>query len=388
MKTTTDPRRSAGRRRPVLIAVLTATAIATGGVIAADLGPNGAATPLNTAAAAAPLALKGPWRASAVPFAHGDLTAVAGLDSRRVWAIGHRLSGLSTGEPVALRWNGTSWTEESRLPAGNWPQSLAVRAEDDIWAVGAGTAHWNGTTWTNRALAADPAGRVVPDAVATAPDGAAWVVGRAGVGGVKNSGPAIQRWNGTAWERHALPATGPGELTALAVVAADDIWAVGSSYATADGTQSSLVLHWDGTSWKRVATPVAAGEHRWFGGVTVTPSGEVWAVGGAVATDGTERPYTARWNGRVWTEPSTPRVADGRLRAVVRTADGALWAGGGKASAPVLLRWDGADRRWERAAAPDLVIRSIAGVPGSRSLWTVGIATTGDMVPVAARLPR
>ncbi|GLF93802.1 hypothetical protein [Streptomyces yaizuensis] len=375
--------------RPVLVtAVLTSAAIAVGGVVAVG-GPE--RDPARTQVAAAPLPLKGPWRSTAVPVAKGDLTAVAGLDGRNVWAVGYRLVGDSGGEPLALRWNGSSWQEESKLPAGSWPQTLAVRAADDIWAAGTDTAHWDGTAWTSRPLAADPAGRVVPDALALSPDGSVWVAGRAAAGAVKNGVPAIQRWDGTAWQRQPLPDVGRGELSAVTVVAADDIWAVGAAYAPGGGRQSALALHWNGESWRRVPLPAAAAEHRWFGAVTAVRPGEVWAVGGAVtagAGGGSERPYTARWDGRKWTEPTAPKAADGRLRSVTRTSDGTLWAAGGKGTASLLLRWDGGDRRWERAADPGVVVRSVTAVPGSRSLWTVGIAASGDMIPAAARLPR
>ncbi|EFG06771.1 Hypothetical protein SCLAV_1696 [Streptomyces clavuligerus] len=388
--TQTTGRKAKGLRWPVLTAVLTAGAIASGGLLTADIGAD---RPASTApvAAAAPLAADGPWRATAVPVKKGDLTAVDGLDAANVWAVGYRLIGLSGGEPVALRWNGTSWREESKLPTGLWPQALSVRSANDIWAAGAQTAHWNGTSWTHHTLAADPAGQVTPDALDTAPDGSVWVAGRAitSPGSIKVAAPAVQRWNGTAWQRQPLPDVGAGELSAVKAVAADNVWAVGASFAPEGGKQSALALHWNGSSWKRATLPAArAGEHRWFNGVTATRSGEIWAVGATVAADGTERPYTARWDGRTWTEPKTPAVADGRLRSVTETSDGALWAGGGKGAASLLLRWDAANRRWEKAADPGLTVRSITSVPGSRTLWTVGVATSGDMLPTAARLPR
>ncbi|MER5770140.1 hypothetical protein [Streptomyces sp. NPDC001985] len=380
-------------RWPVLAAALTAGLIATSGVIASESARDG--SPERRGAAPVPAAepafsaADGRWQRTDVPVGRGDLTAVAALDSERVWAVGYRLIGNSVGQPVALRWDGRSWTEESRLPAGSWPQTLAVRSPDDIWAAGSGTAHWNGASWTSHAPAAEPGGgRVVPEALATGPDGAVWMAGRAVPGSVKNGVPSVQSWNGSGWERHALPDVGTGELTAITVIAPDDVWAVGTSFADGSGAQSALALHWDGRAWKRVEAPAApVGEHRWFGGISAAgPDGTVWAVGGRVAPDGSERPFTARWNGRGWVAVPAPRIADGRLRAVSRDADGTVWAAGGKGAVSVVLRWDEGERRWERGADPGVVIRGFAAVPGADTLWTVGLSNRADLTPAATRL--
>ncbi|MFI1887109.1 hypothetical protein [Streptomyces jumonjinensis] len=384
MKTHTPAGGLRGLRWPALTAALTAGVIGLGGVVAADTGQGTSTVP----GASAPKTPAGRWAATPVPVEKGDLTAVAALGRDKVWAVGYRLIGNSGGEPVALRWDGSAWKEESKLPTGTWPQALSVGSESDIWAAGSGTAHWDGTTWTRHAPAADAGGgRVAPDALARSSDGTVWAVGRAVPMSVKNGVPSIQSWNGTAWQAHTLPEVGKGELTALTVVAPDDIWAVGSSFATGATPQRALVLHWDGETWKQVDAPAGpAGEHRWFGAVTATKSGAVWAVGGRLSADGVERPFTARWNGERFTAVAAPKVADGRLRAVSQSTDGTVWAAGGKGAVSVLLRWDAGDRRWERGADPALQVRGFTTVPGSRALWTVGIAKEGDMVPSVARL--
>ncbi len=66
-------------------------------------------------------------------------------------------------------------------------------------------------------------------------------------------------------------------LMSLAMVSANDVWAVGADYN--QSAQSSLVsvfMHFDGVSWKRVPTTFAYP----MASICMLPSGEGWAVGG------------------------------------------------------------------------------------------------------------
>ncbi|MFE2158913.1 hypothetical protein ACFW9M_13915 [Streptomyces lydicus] len=377
-------------RRAPLLAVLAATVV-TGALVLA--GPPGG--PMASAASAtkpgavgtsgAAASRAGQWQPLTVPVAKGDLTAVAALSDSRAWAVGYRLKSATQLEAVALRWDGTSWSQESTLPANSFPQALAVRSATDIWTVGSASAHWNGSAWTTYRLDRDPAGNVVPDAVATASDGTAWTVGRAMARSVKDGVPAVQSWDGTSWHRQSLPNVGKGELSAVTVVAPDDVWAAGAAYAADDTSpQTALLLHWDGSSWKRVTAPGPQGADAWLGGITALAADDIWAVGGSTDA-GAERPLAVHWNGTAWTEAETPNVPDGRLRAVGKAGDGTLWAVGGKGAAPVALRRDARTGRWERAASPGLVVRGFSTVPGSAGLWVAGIAEQGDLVPAVMR---
>ncbi|WP_328548835.1 hypothetical protein [Streptomyces platensis] len=379
----TTPAREPRRRRAPLLVALAATVVAAPLGLAALVGDPAAsaapATPVVSAAHA------GTWQRTPVPVAKGDLTAIAALSDTRAWAVGYRLKSATALEAVALRWNGTTWTQESTLPANSFPQALAVRSAGDIWAVGSATEHWDGSTWTTRPLDRDPAGRVVPDAVATAPGGRAWTVGRAMPRSVKDGVPAIQLWDGTSWQRQTLPDVGTGELSGVTVVADDDVWAVGTSYTADEKTpQAALLLHWDGTAWKKITAPDPAGSHHWLTGATALGADDIWAVGGT-ASGGSERPYAVHWDGTEWTTTTTPDLPDGRLRAVGRAADGTLRAVGGKGSASVALQWNAAAERWQQTTGPGVVVRGFTTVPKSSRLWVAGLATHGDLVPAITR---
>ncbi|MGP3999466.1 hypothetical protein [Streptomyces sp. 8N706] len=371
------------RRTPLLAAV--AIAVAAGSLAVFGLSGDPTAPAASSApTSSAPRA--GAWQETPVPVKKGDLTAVAALNDKQAWAVGYRLKSATSLEAVALRWNGTSWAQESTLPDNSFPQALAVRSATDIWVVGTATEHWDGKTWTTHRPARDPDGRLVPDAVATTSDGKAWTVGRAVPGSIKEGVPAIQVWDGKNWTKQSLPDVGKGELTSVAAIAPDDVWAAGTAFAADDTSrQSALLLHWDGSDWKRVAAPGVEGAHSWAGGITALAADDIWAVGGST-TGSSERPYAVHWDGKKWTAAKTPAVADGRLRAVGRAGDGRLWAVGGKGSAPVALRWDSQGERWTETADPGVVVRGFATVPKSADLWVAGIAEEGDLVPAITRL--
>jgi hypothetical protein len=338
-----------------------------------------------TSSTATPVSHADHWQRVSVPVTKGDITAVAALGERDAWAVGYRLNSDTDLVPVALHWDGTSWTQRSTLPDRSFPQVLAVRSATDIWAAGQGTAHWDGTTWTSRQLARDPAGMVVPNGLTTTADGKTWAVGQAMLDTIKTGVPAVQTWDGTAWTRQALPDVGKGELSSVTAVSATDVWAAGVAYATdANSPETSLVLHWDGSTWQRVTTPNRNGGHTWIGGVTALSTNDVWAVGGGLV-GGTDCPFAMHWDGGSWTVTPTPEVADGRLHGVSRSGDGRLWAFGGKGAVSVLLRWNGGARKWEQVPDAGITARGFTAVPGGNTLWTVGISEQGDLVPVASR---
>ncbi|TJZ58735.1 hypothetical protein FCH28_00740 [Streptomyces piniterrae] len=382
---------SRGTRPPggrPLLAALVVTVVAGSLAVAGGNGePTAAAEHTVPASSSAHSGSRtGQWQRTPVPVTKGDLTAIAALGDKQAWAVGYRLKSATALEAVALRWDGTSWAQESTLPENSFPQALTVRSADDIWAVGSATEHWDGKTWTTRPLDRDPAGRVVPEAVTTTSDGQAWTVGRAMARSIKDSVPAIQSWDGKSWHRQDLPDVGKGELSGVTAVAPDDVWAVGADYAgEGKSPQTALLLHWDGTSWKRVDAPGPEVGHAWLGGITAFAADDVWAVGGSTSGSA-ERPYALHWDGVKWSAADTPDVADGRLRAVGRAGDGELWAVGGKGSAPVALRWNGHTNRWDEAAGPGVVVRGFATVPNSADLWVAGIAEQGDLAPAITRM--
>jgi hypothetical protein len=118
---------------------------------------------------------------------------------------------------------------------------------------------------------------------AVAPDDA-WAVGSYQEKGTRLDEPATDRplalhWDGNRWTVVQLPDVGQGGLNGVAARAADDVWAVGQTVASSgdDFTVTPLLLHWDGTAWSRVGAPVD--EDASLSAVTAIPGGGLWAVG-------------------------------------------------------------------------------------------------------------
>jgi hypothetical protein len=93
----------------------------------------------------------------------------------------------------------------------------------------------------------------------------------------------IEKWNGTAWKRVAVP--NPGRrgadswLYGVTAASGTSAWAVGSYVK---GTvQRTLVEHWNGAGWKRVASTNPGGSpgDDVLAGVAGSSCSDLWAVG-------------------------------------------------------------------------------------------------------------
>src|SRR5262245_2582841 len=85
---------------------------------------------------------------------------------------------------------------------------------------------------------------------------------------------------GPNWEIIPSPivtTTTAESLVAIAVVSANDIWAVGSVRPTT--YSQTRTEHWDGTQWSIVPSPNVGTGHNYLTGVAAVTTNNVWAVG-------------------------------------------------------------------------------------------------------------
>lgn len=267
-----------------------------------------------------------------------------------------------------------TWVIEPSANADTSTELLGIGgvADDDVWAVGwyrrdtgedAPLAqHWNGSTWSEETVPGDLAG-ILQDVEASATDDA-WAVGSILTPAMSSRAVAFH-WNGYRWARVAVPKPQIGPLvstvfTDVAVVAPDDVWAVGRWSPVPDAPASTLVEHWDGESWQVVATPPLEGWHE-FRSVSANAPDDVWAVGGQTfraETYLTERALIEHWNGRRWRVVRSPVVAT-RLPFTLEAVDARTrrdaWAVGqltrGARTRTIAFRWDG--ERWSEVPVPD-----------------------------------
>ncbi len=275
----------------------------------------------------------------------------------------------------------------ARPRSGDVPVAVDGLAPDDVWVVGAhyeGGAgvpyarRWDGETWDSAPV------EVVEDANAGFHDVAvvsaddAWAVGS-----LRAEEPMVQRWDGSAWQNVTLPPTGSAaaELFGVTAAAPDAVWAVGRAL---HGLRwRALALRWDGGSWGVQDVPTFAGTDAALRGVDANHPGDAWAVGWSVSTGGRYRTLAVHFDGTEWRRVPTPNPGRGDhlLSSVVAPAPDEAWAVGWSIppdgrDRPLVLRWDG--RRWRREILPDIAGRAQlmdVAASGARFVWAAGRAT-------------
>jgi len=225
-----------------------------------------------------------------------DLYDVEAFTTSDAWAVGYYWETLfpnPLAETLIAHWNGSAWTQiASPNPADyyNFLHGVSGSGPSDVWAVGSyvnkgepnGTrhplaVHWNGSSWSQVTVPAS--GNAILNAVTTITSTDAWAVGS------KNgySTPVAYHWNGVAWSEVPTPAVGTGGnnlFYSVTALAADKVWAAG--YTSGSSGPQPLVERWNGTAWQVEPTPVLQ-----FGGLTqgvttvpgTSASPIVWAVG-------------------------------------------------------------------------------------------------------------
>ena len=378
---------------------LLARVIASSG-IAACLALSGAAataTVLTAAVANATttrMATAGaPARAAGLPAytsAPGWLTSVSVVSADNAWAVG--VGGVKGG--LIFHWNGKRWS--SYLNLAGYFNGVAARSATDVWAVG-GTSqfadsqplavHWNGRSWTRVPTPALKIGGYF-NAVADSSASSVWAVGLAGPGrGIIASEQLIEHWNGRHWTVQHFPALpGGGQFSGVAALSASDAWAVGNV-----GWQT-LAEHWNGAKWSRWASPdplPGVGTSA-LSAITMITADNAWAVGNVGLPDGSSRTLTAFWNGRRWRLVASPSRGDNAsLFGVTASRANNIWAVGtayavpgciGESCGPslsLIMHWNGT--RWTVVPSPNpqetinIALNGIAAVTRD-NIWAVGNA--------------
>jgi hypothetical protein len=242
----------------------------------------------------------------------------------------------------------------------SWPAGLAISVAGAalfLAAIVAGPAQATGATGMGAAAAGrqtatsySTAGRLTGVAAASATN--AWAVGAAG--SYASATVLMLHWNGKAWSRVTSPKVldgTAGELSAITVVSATDAWAVGVTGVVGSGKDHTLLLHWNGKAWSQVTSPapVTGGN---LNAVTATAKSG-WAVGYVNTNPATPAccagtPLIFRLTGSKWSRASE-KLGDGAaLNGVAVTAAKTAWAIGMPIAmiTGALARWNGSTWRW------------------------------------------
>lgn len=173
------------------------------------------------------------WKLVSSPnpgLALNGLNAVTAISASDIWAVGTFSTNGSVGQTLVTHWNGTQWSVVPSPSPGSIQNVLlgvAAVSAKDLWTVG---------YFSNSAGG--------PDSFFT------------------GSRTLIGHWNGTQWSVVPSPSVGSmvNVLNGVAIVSANDIWAVGTfadspftRYTPTSG--HTLTLHWNGTQWSIVKSP-------------------------------------------------------------------------------------------------------------------------------------
>ena len=257
-----------------------------------------------------------------------DVTC-AGTDD--CWAVGAELNQGSSPQPLAERWDGSSWSIVETPTVAGYLLGVSCSGAGSCFAVGSRTSgqgnpvrdlmeHWNGSSW--EVVSLPPTGQSYSSlsSVSCPELSECFAVGWDGPN-AQNTGflpiyPAeadgqglIYRWDGSSWSTIANPGAVEGSyLSGVTCVTPDDCWSAGADTNTAGFAKTALIDHWNGASWE--TTPVSGFADP--GGdflhqVSCVGQSYCLATGSSGLGQGLHQgvePAVAVWNGTAWSGTS------------------------------------------------------------------------------------
>ncbi|MFI6520969.1 hypothetical protein ACIBF1_35815 [Spirillospora sp. NPDC050679] len=321
------------------------------------------------------------WRNVPTPSLSGlaVLTEVAASGPRAAWAAGLE-NATSNGKPVMLAWNGQQWRRQA-LPAGTGQVvDLAAAGPRNAWGIylnekGSPALHWNGVKWRRVGY---PAG-VVPtqpsplpnylQILSAAPGGPAWSLGY----DTQAKKAVALRFQNGRWKRRSTPVP-MVNATTVAARSAKDVW-IGCTCDVPGTGPTQAMLHWDGAKWRTVRYP--AKEKSYIAKIVPVSATSVWAY--RVSTDyASPTPELMHWNGTSWTVTAIPASPQAYHFPTLADDGGkGAWVSVSTVNDDKsYLHYSGG--RWTAESGegrPDtsVWVRDLARVPGTRSIWSVGL---------------
>ena len=334
------------------------------------------------------------WNAvtSQNPPTHDDLFNVSAASASDVWAVGTTASVSGLRATLAEHWTGTAWSVIATPNPGNGNQINGVTdiSPRNAWAVGVqGTAggtkpliiHWNGKKWKQVNSPVIGAVQAYLQRVTALTSNDIWAVGTAYATGSGGAFTLIEHYDGTLWSVVASPNPGQfgSQLSGVSGSSTSDVWADGGQFTNPSGTFVTLTEHWNGHVWKVVPSPNANGLNNVFNAVVSITSTDAWAVGDYWTGSGsTFDTLTEHWDGKSWTIITSPSFPTSTaLWGVTASSSNSVWIAGQitNANGTLVMHWNGT--KWSREKTPDIAgsqnfLNGITTIPGASTLWAVG----------------
>ena len=194
------------------------------------------------------------------------LYAVDVTSTKDVWMVGYVKGIDGKISPYAIHWDGTDLVEQNAFPECNCGLNAVLSlGKDNVLAVGgsdlgAVALHWDGSTWSSTLIQGADNLYALNQSI----DGTVWAAGIEVARDRSDTRGTLFRWNGTSWQRFALP-----PLT-------------GGAYALTIPPAGQMILGGDFTalgsnlSWEPITTSIAG--YGWIVDIEIDPQGTVWAL--------------------------------------------------------------------------------------------------------------
>ena len=303
-----------------------------------------------------------------------SLAAVTSVSADDAWLVGSSVSHHRA-KPLVEHWDGSALTQiATGLPRRS--ALLGVRSgPGGLWTVGAApeafsgvdrplTARLDGTSWTTfTAPSVDGAGSP----------------GMAVASGV--AGPLVEHWDGGSWSVVPTPNVTDRTFRALAAIASDDVWVVGSQDSPSGSGRVPLTEHWDGTTW----TAIPSNSHRpAFTAISATSSNDVWALAGSEDQFG--RIAMEHWDGAAWsTVPGPSTLQTDAITGLAAASPSNVWIVGYSVSGtpvrPIVEHWNGVTWKTVAGLAPGDGVELFGVRVLSGDVWAFGDEYPGGDAP-------
>jgi hypothetical protein len=291
-------------------------------------------------------------------------------------ALRAQTSANSQGAPAASVFKVVKTPHPNPNGFQNLLVSVSGSSASDIWAVGQSVIHYDGSKWTAFSAPHIDGGAIneLTGVADISPDNV-WAVGYLNLN-EQNPNQLIEHYDGSAWKINRGPKIPPTDvpiLESVTATSASDVWAAGG--ITINNAEFPLFEHFDGTSW--TATAAGPAEALMFG-LSADATNDVWAVG----TGGS----ALHFDGKTWSPIPVPIPGSGEnaLFGVKALAPNDAWAVGfyvkdanqTRPELTLIEHWDGASWRFISSPNPggsnkNNFLRGITAV-SAKDVWAYG----------------
>ena len=190
----------------------------------------------------------------------------------------------------------------------------------------------------------------------------------------------VEHWNGKRWEAAVTPDVGQSQLIAVVGISRNDVWAVGNQ------VHNTLVEHWDGREWKLIPNTVAPQGH--LVDIAAVNARDIWAVGSrGPPWPASPKPLLQHWDGTVWRLVRAPVSDHHVITGIAAVSSRDIWI---SAALWTVTDYDGGavvkhliGTRWQAVPIPRIKGQdalTLVAAAGRNDIWAVGDGYAQDSI--------